>query len=185
MSTIEARKNHLLLFRVWRRLLEEMRPDDVPVLVMAGRIGWMVGDLMQQLSNSYYLGVNIVFNQDPSDNVLRKLYAGCQFTLFPSFYEGWGLPVSESLKFGRPCIISNSSSLPEAGGSLARYIDPDDLHDAYQVVRHTIEDKEGLRAWQDRVVREFRPVSWDASARSVLARIDGSGATDTPATHCT
>ena len=174
VSTIEARKNHLLLFRVWRRLLDEKRAEDVPTLVIAGRIGWLVADLMQQLRNAAYLGGKIVLVEAPSDQELRQLYEGCLFTVFPSFYEGWGLPVTESLAFGRPCVISRSTSLPEAGGTLARYFDPDDLNEAYRIIRATIEDREGLKNWQADVVRDFRPVTWDASARSVLACLEGS-----------
>ena len=172
VSTIEARKNHLLLFRVWRRLLDEGKPEAVPTLVIAGRIGWLVADLMQQLQNAAYLGGKIVVIEDPSDSDLRQLYAGCLFTLFPSFYEGWGLPVTESLAFGRPCVISNSTSLPEAGGTLARYFDPDDLNEAYRVIRTTIEDREGLEAWQAQIAREFCPVGWDSSARSLLDHLE-------------
>ncbi len=91
--------------------------------------------------------------------------------MFPSFYEGWGLPVTESLAFGRPCVISNATSLPEAGGTLARYFDPDDLNEAYRVIRATIADREGLSVWQARIAREFHPVSWEDSARSLLARL--------------
>ena len=171
VSTIEARKNHLLLFRVWRRLLDEGRSEEVPTLVIAGRVGWLVADLMQQLRNAAYLGGKIMVIEDPSDSDLRQLYSGCLFTLFPSFYEGWGLPVTESLAFGRPCVISNSTSLPEAGGTLARYFDPDDLNEAYRVIRTTIEDREGLKAWQARIAREFCPVSWDFSARSLISHL--------------
>jgi glycosyltransferase involved in cell wall biosynthesis len=168
VSTIEARKNHILLFRVWRRLLEELPHDQVPTLVFAGRVGWMVADLMQQFRNASYLDGKLVLVEDPTDGELTSLYEGCLFTMFPSFYEGWGLPVSESLSFGRPCIVSNATSLPEAGGALARYFDPENTVEAHAVIRDVIRDREGLRAWQARVAREFRPVSWDTSAKAVL-----------------
>ena len=172
VSTIEARKNHLLLFRVWRRMLEEMPREKVPTLVFAGRVGWMVQDLMQQLKNADYLGGKLVLFQDPTDGELTTLYQGAQFTLFPSFYEGWGLPVTESLSFGKPCIISNTTSLPEAGGALARYFDPENTTEAYRVVREVVEDPEGLRNWQARVARDFRPVYWDDAAAAVLRAIE-------------
>ena len=79
-------------------------------LVFAGRVGWMVADLMQQLRNAHYLDGKLVLFQDPTDGELTTLYQGAQFTLFPSFYEGWGLPVTESLAFGKPAIISNTCS---------------------------------------------------------------------------
>lgn len=172
VSTIEARKNHALLFRVWRRMLDEMPADRVPTLVFAGRVGWLVTDLMQQLTNAHYLDGKILLVDDPQDGELERLYDGCLFTVFPSFYEGWGLPVTESFSFGRPCIISNASALPEAGGALARYFDPENGTEAYQVIRDAIEDRKGTEAWSGRVAAEFRPVSWDESARAILRSID-------------
>ncbi len=168
VSTIEARKNHMLLFRIWRRLLEDMAADQVPTLVFAGRIGWMVGDLMHQIANTDHLNGKLVVIEDPTDAELAALYRGCLFTLFPSLYEGWGLPVTESLSFGKPCIISNQTSLPEAGGALARIFDPDNLHDAYQVIRQTIEDRAGLARWEAQVRRDFRPVPWSATVDAIL-----------------
>ena len=168
VSTIEARKNHALLFRVWRRLLEETPRTAVPTLVFAGRVGWLVDDFMRQLENSGWLGGKIVFIEDPSDETLAHLYKGCLFTLFPSHYEGWGLPVSESLAFGKPPVISDKTSLPEAGGDLARYFDPDNLHDAYRVIRGVIEDPVGLRDWQARVVRDYQAPTWAATADALL-----------------
>jgi glycosyltransferase involved in cell wall biosynthesis len=172
VSTIEARKNHLLLFRVWRRLLEDMPAESVPTLVFAGKVGWLVSNLMEQLRAVKFLDGKIIHVDGPTDQELEALYVGCLFTLFPSFYEGWGLPVTESHSFGRPCVVSNTSSLPEAGGSLARYIDPESTTDAYRVIRETIEDRAGLRAWRDRVRREFKPVEWSQSARAVLKALD-------------
>jgi len=168
VSTIEARKNHLLLFRVWRRLLDEMPRAAVPTLVFAGRVGWLVEDLMQQLANTDFLDGGIRLVEDPSDAELAGLYRGCRFTVFPSLYEGWGLPVTESFAFGKPCIAARGSSLPEAGGGLARYFDPESVSDAYGVIRAAIEDPEGFRAWEAEVVRGFVPVPWRATADAVL-----------------
>jgi glycosyltransferase involved in cell wall biosynthesis len=168
VSTVEGRKNHLLLFHVWRRLVDELPPERIPTLVFAGHVGWMVDDLMLQLRRCNYLDGKIALVRDPTDAELRRLYEGCQFTLYPSFYEGWGLPVSESLVFGRPCIIANATSLPEAGGDLARYFDPYCANDAYEVIRRTIADPADLAAWRERVRREFRPTPWTETAAAVL-----------------
>lgn len=172
VSTIEARKNHMLLFRAWRRLAEEMAPGQLPDLVFAGKVGWMVSDLMNQIENSGSLNGRLHVIEGLDDRELKAVYAGCLFTVFPSLYEGWGLPVSESLAMGKPCISSNATSLPEAGGTLARYFDPTNLNDACRVIRATIEDKAGLSAWQDDIRRSFQPVAWQATAREVLALLD-------------
>ncbi len=168
VSTIEIRKNHLLLFRVWSRLLEELPRAQVPTLVFAGRTGWLVADLMQQIANTANLGGKLVLIESPTDAEIAALYAGCLFTLFPSFYEGWGLPVSESLAFGKPCLISNTTSLPEAGGTLARSFDPNSFGEAYTMIRDTILDRPGLAMWEARVRRDFHPVPWSATAEALV-----------------
>ncbi len=174
VSTIEARKNHTLLFRVWRRLLEDLPAERVPTLVFAGHIGWLVDDLMRQIANTDHLNGKLVVIEDPTDAELAMLYRGCLFTVFPSFHEGWGLPVTESLAFGKPCIISNRTSLPEAGGRLVRSFDPDNLHDAYQVIRQVVDDRPGLARWEAEVRREFKPVPWSATADAILAGLGHS-----------
>jgi len=172
VSTVEARKNHALLVNVWRRLRAVLPPTSLPTLVFAGRVGWMVKDLMQQLDNTDWLDGHVMLIDGPTDEELAALYRGCLFTLFPSLYEGWGMPVTESLGFGKPCVISNSSSLPEAGGDLARYFDPENVAEATRVIRATIEDRDGLRAWEERIQREFRPVAWEETADCLLQLLD-------------
>jgi glycosyltransferase involved in cell wall biosynthesis len=168
VSTIEARKNHMLLFRVWRELLATMPAERVPTLVFAGRVGWLVADLMQQLENADWLGGKIRLIAGPSDGELAALYQDCLFTLFPSLYEGWGLPVTESLAHGAPCLAAGRTSLPEAGGTLARYFDPDDLHDAVRAVRAVLDDPAALVSWRAEIRENFRPVPWAESAAAVL-----------------
>jgi glycosyltransferase involved in cell wall biosynthesis len=168
VSSIEAHKNHQLLLRVWRRLLDDLPAAAVPTLVFAGRAGWLVGDLLQQLANCGYLDGRIRHIADASDAQLVQLYRGCRFTVFPSLHEGWGLPVTESMALGKPCIVARSTALPEAGGQLARYFDPDSVSDAYAVIRAAIEDAEGLRRWTAEVARAFVPMPWSATAAAVL-----------------
>ena len=172
VSTIEARKNHQLLFRVWRRMLEEMPAEAIPTLVFAGRVGWLVDDLMQQIANTNNLDGKLVLVENPTDSELLALYEGCRFTLFPSFFEGWGLPVTESLALGKPCLTSDRTSLPEAGGKLTRRFDPDNLHDAYRAIREVIDDPAGLARWEAQVRREFTPVPWSATADTLLSALD-------------
>jgi glycosyltransferase involved in cell wall biosynthesis len=172
VSTIEARKNHQLLFRVWRRMLEEMPARAIPTLVFAGRVGWLVDDLMRQIANTNNLNGKLVLVENPTDAELRALYEGCQFSMFPSFFEGWGLPVTESLALGKPCLTSDRTSLPEAGGKLARRFDPDNLHDAYRAIREVIDDPAELARWEAQVRREFKPVPWSATADALLVALD-------------
>lgn len=177
VSTIEARKNHVLLFRAWRNLLETRPPETVPKLVFAGRVGWLVADLMQQIANTRNLDGHLVLVAEPSDAELAALYRGCRFTLFPSLYEGWGLPITESLGFGKPCLAADRTSMPEAGGTLARYADPENVGVWVDAVGRLIDEPDDLAAWETRVRREFRSVPWSATAAALRdgLRVAASG----------
>lgn len=120
VGTIEPRKNHQALVHTWR---EAASSRGWPRLVVAGKIGWNVdafaADLRQEQG-----GAGVTFLEAPSEAELLWLYAACSATIYPSLYEGWGLPVGESLWFGKPALCANDSALPEVGGSLCAYFDP-------------------------------------------------------------
>ena len=168
VSTIEARKNHALMFQVWRRLAETLPPEALPTLVFAGRVGWLVADLMLQIANTNYCDGKLVIIEDPSDAVLMRLYEGCLFTVLPSLFEGWGLPVTESLAAGKPCVTSDNTSLPEAGAGLTKMIDAYDVNAATRLFHELLTDRPGLAAWEERVRRDFVPVPWTRSADALL-----------------
>jgi glycosyltransferase involved in cell wall biosynthesis len=171
VGTIEARKNHGAMMRVWRRLLETMPREQVPDLVFAGKVGWLTTDLIQQLTNANWFGGKIRFIDSPSETLLANLYQHCAFTVFPSLYEGWGLPVTESLCFGKTVVASNRAAIPEAGGTLCTYFDPDNAHDAYEIIRGMIEHPERVAALEARIAAEFRCPNWDTTAAAVLSRL--------------
>jgi glycosyltransferase involved in cell wall biosynthesis len=171
VSTIEYRKNHMMMVEVWRRLLLSHAPATVPLLIFVGREGAMSGDLMRQLRASAYLGGHVRVLKDMSDAGIAELYRRCAFTVFPSLYEGWGLPVTESLAAGRPCLASQATSVPEAGGRLARYFDPLDLAGATRMVEAILADPEGLEAWAADIRTGFQPVPWSRTGAEVSAVI--------------
>lgn len=172
VSTIEARKNHLAAFRAWRRLLNENPVEKVPDLVFAGRVGWLVDDLMIQIANADHLGGKIKVIGELDDATLAALYRGCRFTIFPSLYEGWGLPVTESLGYGKVCLASNRASVPEAGGDFCAYYDPDDMNETVAVFQRAIDHPEWIAGMEARIAAEFKPISWSATAEAVLRRIE-------------
>jgi glycosyltransferase involved in cell wall biosynthesis len=181
VSTLEARKNHALAVKVWQKLMQEVRAgtraaETVPTLVFAGRVGLGVADLLQQMDNSRWLNGRIRLIRDPSDAELRALYDGCLFTLLPSLYEGFGLPLGESLALGQPCLAASGTALPETGGDLCRYFDPEDVGAAHRAVAGLLDEPGAIAAWQDQVRRQFRPRSWQAAAQAVLAECAGVAA---------
>jgi glycosyltransferase involved in cell wall biosynthesis len=171
VGTIEARKNHGAMLRVWRRLIRERGAARVPTFVIAGKAGWLTADFMQQLQNANWLDGKIRFVESPGEAALAGLYAGCLFTVFPSLYEGWGLPVSESLRFGKVVAASKRASIPEAGGGFCAYFDPDNVSEMAAVIAGLIDEPERRLAMEARIAREFRAASWADTAAAILAGV--------------
>ncbi|MGH7237975.1 MAG: glycosyltransferase family 4 protein, partial [Candidatus Saccharimonadales bacterium] len=107
VGTVEARKNHMLLYYVYK--LAKQRNVNLPKTVIVGRRGWKTDELFELVGNDPDTKDNLLFLQNTSDEELSWLYAHCLFTVYPSFYEGWGLPIAESLSRGIPPICSNTS----------------------------------------------------------------------------
>src|SRR6185436_19526918 len=85
------------------------------------------------------------------------------------YYEGWGLPISDSLSFGKVCVAANRTSLPEAGGTSCVYVDPDDTTGAYKTIRQLIEEPTMLGELERRLASSFVQVPWSTTADAVLA----------------
>jgi glycosyltransferase involved in cell wall biosynthesis len=174
VSTIEVRKNHRLLVRVWRRLLEQHGEDVVPALIFAGQIGWLVDDLLADLAASHYLSGKIVLLPGLSDAQLRQAYRSSLFTVFPSLCEGWGLPIAESLAHGKFCVASDRTSIPEVGGDLIDYFDPSDDDDAVAKIERPLLDPGYLTAREARVRAEYSPRTWTDCVHALISKLDQS-----------
>lgn len=127
VSTIEPRKGHAMLLRVWRRLLARGVPQRHGFrLVFVGRPGWMVDDVLAELAEGTVLHLRGV-----SDGMLNALYAGAAFCVYPSQYEGFGLPVIEAFARGKPVLASTGGALPETVAGAFPCLDPGD-EDAWE-----------------------------------------------------
>jgi glycosyltransferase involved in cell wall biosynthesis len=123
VGTIEPRKNQRRLVEAYARYLA-LGGAPMP-LVLAGGKGWLMEDFQKHLSA---LGVEtqVVMTGYVSDDELIWLYRNCYANIYPSLYEGFGLPVLEGMQFGAPTLTSNSSSIPEVAGDAAILLDPED-----------------------------------------------------------
>lgn len=167
VCTIEIRKNHIFLVRIWQELMRSGRTD-LPKLVFIGKWGWDVGYLRSLLERTDYLDGMVLVMNDVPDSRLASLYRNSLFTLYPSFAEGWGLPIGESLVFGKPCIAAGVTSMPEVGGPLVRYVDPLDTDGGLALVRGLLDDPAALAAWAEEVAARFKPRSWADFAEELL-----------------
>jgi glycosyltransferase involved in cell wall biosynthesis len=172
VSTIEIRKNHRLLVRVWRRLIERHGADAVPVLIFAGQVGWQVDDLFAELAACGHLGGKIEHRRDLSDAELHEAYRCCLFTVFPSLCEGWGLPIAESLAHGKFCVASNRTSIPEVGGDLIDYFDPSNDDDALAKIEKVLFEPGYLAAREARLRAAYHPRTWADCVHSLIGKLD-------------
>jgi len=173
VGTIEIRKNHLYLIKIWERLIEEGKP--APNLVFVGKWGWEIASLQKHLSKSDYLGGRLYIYNAISDDDLAFLYKNCLFTIYPSFAEGWGLPVGEGLWYGKPCVTSKVTAMPEVGGSLCKYIDPFDLDDGYRIVAGVLADRPALADWTAQVRAEIKPKTWKSFSDKLFETVQQCG----------
>ncbi len=181
VSTIEIRKNHRLLVRIWRRLIERRGADAVPTLIFAGQIGWLVDDLLAELSASDYLGGKIVLMAGLSDAELRQAYRSSLFTVFPSLCEGWGLPIAESLMHGKFCVASDRTSIPEVGGDLVDYFDPANEDDVLAKIERLLLDPGYLKAREARLQAEYRPRTWTDCVHALIGKLEQALSADADA----
>jgi glycosyltransferase involved in cell wall biosynthesis len=105
----------------------------------------------------------------PSDEALAALYQHARAFVFPSRYEGFGLPVLESFAFGCPAVLARSSSLPEIGGEAAAYFDPESAESIRTAVDRVLRDEPLRRAMIEAGRRRAREFSWERTARETWA----------------
>lgn len=150
VGTLEVRKNGVSLLRAWSRLLADVG-EAVPTLVFAGKHGWLIEEFESLLKSEPMLAKKVQIVDSPSDRQLAWLYQHCMFTIYPSYYEGWGLPVGESAWFGKYCIASHASSIPEVCGELIDYVDPNDPDEIAQKVLSVLNDPARIKSLETRI----------------------------------
>jgi hypothetical protein len=160
VSTIESRKNHLLAFSGWLTLIKRFGARKVPKLVCVGNNGWLNSAVFEKLAASELLRQRVIMLSRIPDPELAALYRNCLFTLYPSSYEGWGLPVTESLCYGKVPLLSDSSSLPEAGGKFGEFFSVSSESEFVSKLERLIFD-DAYRAEREAIIRaEFKPRAW-------------------------
>ncbi len=170
LGTREPRKNVMLVFDMLAAAPELLRANR---FVFAGKMGWLEEQhaLPKPLEPARDSG-RILFTGFVSEFTKYRLLAGAQATLYPSLFEGFGLPVLESMSAGTPCIASWSSSIPEVGGALCSYFDPLSAADMQRAVLEMLDRR---RREGDRLRESCRTraaaFSWENAAGAILERL--------------
>lgn len=171
VSTIQTRKNFDLLYRLWHRFAQENR-SDVPRLVIVGQRGFGSDELLANIERDTTIKDRLTILHRTSDAELTWLYRNCAYTLYPSYVEGWGLPVSESLAYGKLCLASNTSSLPEAGAGLALHFGPDDDAAWHAAIADLAANPQKLADAEARIRADYRHRSWQQAGRELTTHLD-------------
>jgi glycosyltransferase involved in cell wall biosynthesis len=135
VGTLEPRKNLITLLEAYGQL-----STDAPMLVLAGARGWVDSPLFAAVQR---LGLTqrVHFTGHVADELLPSLYSAAQVFVYPSLYEGFGLPVLEALACGTPVITSNTSSLPEVAGDAATLVDPHNPDQLAEQLQHILSNQ--------------------------------------------
>lgn len=172
VSTIEGRKGHLVAFEAWLQLISEHGESAVPTLVCVGNRGWLNDRIYQMLETNPFLVKKVKMLSRLSDLELALLYDNCLFTLYPSLYEGWGLPVTESLCHNKIPVLSNSSSLPEAGGDFALYAEAGSVESLADTIKRLLFNFQFRLELENHIIEKFRPRSWRAIAEQIIEEVN-------------
>lgn len=181
VATIEPRKNHLAAWRAWATLIARHGAARVPDLVCVGARGWNCDAVYAGLRDNPALGAKVRMVAQVSDAELARLYRDCAFAIYPSHYEGWGIPVTEALGFGKVTLVSDAPALAEAGRGFAIGCDVNDPAAFADALDHLIADRDA-RAERERAIAAGPPLrSWGAIAGQIVGalqadRMRGCGA---------
>ena len=171
VSTIESRKNHLIAFSALLALIKKYGAQRVPKLVCVGNRGWLNDATYGKLDASKLLQSHVIMASKIPDPELEALYRNCLCTLYTSSYEGWGLPVTESLCFGKIPVLANSSSLPEAGGEFGEYFEPRSEDELIQKLERLIFDHDYRKEKERAIAERFRARPWADISRQIIGLV--------------
>lgn len=165
-GTLEPRKNVPALVRAFHQLRRETKLPHR--LVLAGKKGWMYEQIFAEVAD---LGLtdDVIFAGYVPDEDLPLLYNAASLFVYPSFYEGFGLPPLEAMACGCPVVTSNRSSLPEVVGDAGLMIDPDRVDDLAEAMTLVLNDGQLADSLRSAGIARAAGFSWERCGRETLA----------------
>lgn len=165
VGTLEPRKNIVTLIKAFAKLREKGLTDYK--LVVAGSKGWLYKEIFHEIRTSG-LQEEVLFLGNVADEDLPKLYNCADLFVYPSLYEGFGLPPLEAMACGVPVITSNTSSLPEVVGEAGIMVDPTDTNSLCEKMCHVLEDSKLRSYMKNNGLERAKLFSWRKTAKQIL-----------------
>jgi glycosyltransferase involved in cell wall biosynthesis len=167
VGTFELKKNRRAIYQAYRLAAES---DRLPPLLLAGQPGGVPDEGVHLLRRDPKLAGLVYVLTDVSDAQLCWLYRNCDYTIYGSLAEGWGVPIDESLSFGAPCLCSHAAAMPEVGGPAARYFDPQDPLALLVLMRQAMKPNE-LDRWREEIRGTYYRTTWTAVCQAIETEI--------------
>jgi len=166
VGSIHPRKNLSRLISAYAALVK--RRDDVPALILVGKKGWLSDETFnaKELSG---LGDRVRFTGFVPDEDLPPLYSAAKIFVYPSFFEGFGLPPLEAMQCGTPVITGNRTSLPEVVGDAGLQVDPFQIDAIADAIEKVLSDEKLSSELSERGLKRAEKFSWGSTARQTLA----------------
>lgn len=164
VSTIQPRKNFKRLMHAYKIVKDDGIPHK---LVIAGRFGWLYEDILKRRTE-LSLEEDVIFTGQISDKLLISFYKGADIFIYPSLYEGFGLPPLEASFYGVPVICSKTSSLPEVMGEACIYVNPESVEDIATGIMSLTDDDEKKSQLIEKGYENLKRFSWEKCARETL-----------------
>lgn len=161
LGTIEGRKNHKLILKVWQELIKK-NAEKTPTLVIIGQRGWACDQVLQRLDNDAVLKSYIIELNDCDDATLSTWLSHAKALLFPSHVEGYGIPLVEALSLSTPAIASDLDVFYEIAGDVPEYLKPDDAANWLTAIEdYCFEGSQRRRAQMERL-KGFKAPTWES-----------------------
>lgn len=161
VGTLQPRKNLVRLIEAFSKITPEVK------LVIVGKKGWLYEEILAA-PKKFGVEDRVKFLDFVAEEDLPILYQNALCFVLPSLYEGFGLPILEAMANGCPVVTSNVSSLPEAGGEGALYVNPEDVDDITQKIKLILEDKKLREELVEKGYKQVKKFSWEKTARETL-----------------
>ncbi|MEJ8842027.1 glycosyltransferase family 1 protein [Lacibacter sp. H375] len=174
-GSIHPRKNPINLLKAFSRF--KKRQQSNMKLIFAGRLAWKTDEFTKLLSTFRFRN-DVILAGYLEKNELAKLVASAYALVYPSFFEGFGVPPLEALQCGVPAIVSNNSAMPEIGGDAYLYIDPENPDDIAEKLMLIYKDESLRSRLIENGKKRLQLFSWDESAKKMWSCIELAASTE-------
>ena len=162
VGTIEPRKNHKLLLDSYDKKLSELGVN----LVFAGRRGWNIDEFMNRVERHPKYGNGLYNLEGQNDETIKYLYENAFVVAFPTFDEGFGLPMVEALQHGSVVVASDIEVLREVGGEYSKYFNPNSPDEFIKLIETYLADSE-LYEKQRNLAKKYVPITWNEVSEKI------------------